>query len=140
MPLSAMPLSTTPLAARWALALALSLVAAGALQQAIMAGEHGTLSALPPLAAGVALISAFFSLVVWRRRTARAVGLTAVSLLAVMLALGAAIAVLGIISISPGIGGNIGYGVALIVDFYFLVPASVAVPIHWVLLRTHPPP
>jgi hypothetical protein len=128
-----------PLAARWALAFALSLVAAGALQQAIMAGEHGPLSALPPLAAGVALISVLFALVVWRRRTARAIGLAAAALAAVMLALGAAIAVLGVLSLSPGFGGNIAYGIALIVDFYFLVPASVAVPIHWFLLRTQPP-
>ena len=129
-----------PLAARLALALALSLVAAGAAQQAIMAGEHGTLVALPALVAGVVLISALFALVVWWRRTARAVGWTAVALLAVMLALGVAIYVLGVNSVSPGVGGNIGYGVALILDFYFLVPAAVAVPIHWYLLRAHPPP
>jgi hypothetical protein len=124
-----------PLPARFALALALSLVAAGAVQQAIMAGEHGTLSALPPLAAGVVLISALFALVVWRRG-ARAAGRTAVVLLSVMLVFGVTIAILGFSTKSPGIGGNIGYGLALIVDFYFLVPAAVAMPIHWLMLHT----
>jgi hypothetical protein len=129
-----------PLAVRLILALVLSLVAAGAVQQAIMAGEHGPQSALPPLAAGVVLISALFALVAWWRRTARAVGWTAIAVLAIMLAFGVVIAILGYISISPGVGGNIGYGVALILDFYFLVPAAVAVPIHWFLLRTRPIP
>jgi hypothetical protein len=126
-----------PLAARLALALALSLVAAGAAQQAIMAGEHGPQSALPPLAAGVVLISALFAFVAWWRCTARTVGWTAAALLAVMLTFGATIAVLGYISTTPGVGGNIAYGVALILDFYFLAPAAVAVLVHWLLLRAH---
>ena len=127
-----------PFAARFALALALSLVAAGAAQQAIMAGEHGPQSALPPLAAGGVLISLLFALVMWWRRTARAVDWTAAALLAVMLTFGVVIYVLGVNSVSPGVGGNIGYGVALILDFYFLAPAAVAVPIHWLMLRTRP--
>ena len=56
-------------------------------------------------------------------------------MLIAMLVFGVAVYVLGVNSMSPGIGGNIGYMMAMLVDFYFLLPAALAVPIHWWLLR-----
>jgi hypothetical protein len=35
----------------------------------------------------------------------------------------------------PGIGGNIGYLIAMLVAFDFLLPSALAVPIHWLVLR-----
>jgi hypothetical protein len=123
--------------ARIAVALALSLAAAGLAQQAIMAidGAAQTLSALPPLGAGIVLIAAVFSVVAWRSRTASGIGRTAAALLAVMLAVGLAALAFGYLTISPGIAGGLLYGLAIILDLYFLLPAALAVAIHWWLLR-----
>jgi hypothetical protein len=38
---------------------------------------------------------------------------------------------------SPGVGGNIMFLVAVLIDIGFLIPAGVAVLIHWWLLRGH---
>jgi hypothetical protein len=81
------------------------------------------------------LISVIFGAVVWWRRTAAAVPWTAASMLMVMLAFGVVVYLAGVNSKSPGMGGNIGYGVAMIVDFYFLLPAVFAVVVHWLVLR-----
>jgi len=122
---------------RFAIAFALSLVACGAVQQAIMAGqgETNTSFALVPLAVIVLLITLIFGAVFWWRRSARAIGWTAGSLLVFALVFGTALYIAGVSSLAPGIGGNIAYLVATLVVFYFLAPAAVAVPIHWLALR-----
>ena len=122
---------------RCAVAFALSLFACGVLQQAIMigTGETNTSFALVPLAVIVLLVALIFGAVVWRRRTARAIGWTAASMLAFALVFGVAVFIFGVNTLSPGIGGNIGYLIATLVVFYFLVPAAMAVPIHWLMLR-----
>ena len=118
-------------------AFALSLVASGAVQQAIMMaqGLDGPMAALPPLAACVALVTLVFGCALWLSRSKAAAGWTAASMLVAMLVLGVAIYLIGLSSITPGVGGNILYGLAQLVDFYFLLPAALAVPIHWLLLR-----
>ena len=122
-----------PLPAR--LALALSFAAAGVVQQAAMINDraNGPLGALKPLAVCILLVTLVFGLVVWRRRSA--VGRTAAVMLGAMLAFGVAVYIFGVNTVSPGIGGNIGYMMAMLVDFYFLLPSAAAVPIHWWLLR-----
>jgi hypothetical protein len=124
--------------ARIALAFALSFAAGGAVQQGIMIADHANepSGALLPFGVIVLLVTAVFGLVIWRWRTARAVGRAAAVMLACMLVFGLAVYVTGVNSLSPGIGGNIVYQIALLVDFYFLIPAAVAVPIHWLLLRS----
>ena len=120
---------------RIALAFALSFAAAGAVQQAIMIadGAKGTASALFPLAVIVLVVTAVFGAVLWRRPAA--IGRTAAAMLILMLVFGVAVYVAGVASHSPGVGGNIVYLIALLVDFYFLIPAAVAVAIQWLLLR-----
>ena len=76
-----------------------------------------------------------FGCALWLSRSKAAAGWTAASMLVAMLVLGVAIYLIGLSSITPGVGGNILYGLAQLVDFYFLLPAALAVPIHWLLLR-----
>jgi hypothetical protein len=124
------------IAIRFALPFALSFVAGGAIQQWIMANYDSApaLDALLPLAVCILLITLLFGAVVWRRP--KAVGWIASVILGVMLVFGIAVYILGVNSMSPGIGGNIGYMMAMLIDFYFLLPAALAVPIHWWLLRS----
>jgi hypothetical protein len=126
-----------PLSARLALAFALSLVAAGVMQQAIMAAarEWDTAGALAFLAPIVGLITITFAVAMWRRRTAASLTWTAGAILAVMLALGLAAYAFGLAYLQPGFAGNILYKMALYLDLYVLLPAAAAVPIHWRLLR-----
>lgn len=121
--------------ARIALAFALSLAAAGALQQALMlAFDNGAQPwALPPLGICVVLITIVFGLVLWLRPAA--IGWAAIIMLAVMLVFGGVIYHLGVNDLRPGVGGNIGYLIAMLVVFYVLPPSAFAVPIHWLLLR-----
>ena len=103
-----------------------------------------TTSALLPLAIGLALMTIVFGCVLGLSRSKTAAGWTAAAVLAGMLIFGAAVYLIGLSSITPGVGGNILYGLALLVDFYFLLPAALGVPIHWLLLRgqhqRHPRP
>ena len=101
-------------------------------------GLSGPMSALPPLAACVALMTLVFGCVLWLSRSKTAAGWTAAATLAGMLVFGVAIYLIGLSSITPGVGGNILYGLAQLVDFYFLLPAAFGVPIHWLLLRRQP--
>jgi len=124
-----------PLSARIALAFALSLAAASALQQALMlAFDNGAQPwALPPLGICILLIAIVFGLVLWLRPLA--IGWTAAIMLVAMLALGGVIYNFGVNDLRPGVGGNIGYLIAMLVVFYVLPPSALAVPIHWLLLR-----
>ena len=124
-----------PLPARIALAFALSLAAGGAVQQAIMwAYDSATAAwALAPLGACILLVTIVFGVVLWRRPAA--IGWTAVIMFAAMLVFGVAVTSFGVNDLRPGIGGNIGYLIAMLVVFDFLLPSAVAVPIHWLLLR-----
>ena len=98
-----------------------------------------TTSALLPLAIGLALMTIVFGCVLGLSRSKTAVGWTAAAVLFGMLVFGVAIYLIGLSSITPGVGGNILYGLALLVDFYFLLPAALGVPIHWLLLRGQHP-
>jgi di/tricarboxylate transporter len=103
-----------PLSARIALAFALSLAAASALQQTLMLiyDNGAEPRALPPLGICVVLIAIVFGLVLWLRPSA--IGWTAIILLAVMLMLGGVIYHLGVNDLRPGVGGNIGYLIAML--------------------------
>jgi hypothetical protein len=121
--------------ARIADAFALSLLVSGAIQQALMAELSDTTSALPPLAIIVALVTIVFGCVQWLRGRTGAIDWTAASMLAAMLVFGLAIYLFGLSSITPGVGGNILYGLAQLINTYFLFPAAFAELIHWLLLR-----
>jgi hypothetical protein len=123
-----------PLHIRFALAFASSFAAGGALQQAIMSRyDSGAAAwALAPLGVCILLVTTAFAIVSWR---GAAIGWTAAIMLAVVLAFGFAVYTLGVNDLRPGIGGNIGYLIAMLVVFYVLLPAAIAVPIHWLLLR-----
>lgn len=118
-------------------AFALSVVVSGAIQQAILRvqGLVDPSSALSPLAIGLALMSIVFACVLWLRCSATVLRRTAISILAAMLVLGLGFYLLGLSAITPGVGGDILYGLALIIDGYFLFPAAFGVPIHWLMLR-----
>jgi hypothetical protein len=124
-----------PLHIRFALAFALSLAAAATLQQALLwAFDNGvTPWALPPLGICIVLIAIVFGVVSWCRPSA--LGWTAAIMLAVMLAFGVMVYRLGVNDLRPGVGGNIGYLIAMLVVFYVLPPAALAVPVHWLVLR-----
>ena len=125
-----------PLPVRLVLAFMLSFVAAGMVQQAAMINDraNGPLGALLPLAVCVLLVTLVFGLVAWRRPSA--LTRTAASLLIVMLVFGVAVYVVGVSTMAPGIGGNINYLIAMLVDFYFLLPSAVAVAVHWRVLNS----
>jgi hypothetical protein len=124
-----------PLLARVALAFALSFATGGALQQALMvAYDSGAApGALAPLGVCILLVTIVFGIVPWRRPAA--IGWTAAIMLAAMLVFGVAVYSFGVNDLRPGIGGNIGYLIAMLVVFDFLLPSALAVPIHWLLLR-----
>ena len=124
-----------PLHIRFALAFALSFATGGALQQAIMAAYDSRAApwALAPLGACILLVTIVFGVVLWRRPAA--IGWPASIMLAAMLVFGVVVYSFGVNDLRPGIGGNIGYLIAMLVVFYFLLPSAVAVPIHWLLLR-----
>jgi hypothetical protein len=131
-----------PLVIRFALAFALSLAAAGVTQQALLwRYDNGVQPwALPPLGISILLIAIVFGLVLWLRPSA--IGWTAAILLAAMLVLGVMIYRFGVSDLRPGVGGNIGYLMAMLMVFYVLPPAALAVLIHWLVLRgtrTAPP-
>jgi hypothetical protein len=125
-----------PLPVRLILAFMLSLVAAGMVQQAAMINDraNGPLGALPPLAVCVLLVTLMFGLVAWWRPSA--LTRTAAVLLIVMLVFGVAVYIMGVNSYAPGLGGNINYLIAMLVDFYFLLPSAVAVAVHWRVLNS----
>lgn len=125
-----------PLPARLALAFALSLIAAAGMQQAIMlaAREWDTAGAIAFLVPIIALITIALAVVAWRRRTIASLNWAAGAILAVMLALSLAAYAFGLAYLQPGFAGNILYKLALFIDLYLLLPAAVAVPIHWLLL------
>ncbi len=114
-------------------AFTVSLLAAGTLQQGLMAADHleGPLAALPPLAGMVVLVSIVFAIAEWRKI---AVERTALVLLAILIVVGTGATIIGLANRTAGVGGDILYGLAQLLDWYFLLPCAVAVPIHWLLL------
>jgi len=125
-----------PLPVRLVLAFILSLVAAGMVQQAAMINDraNGPLGALPPLAVCILLVTLVFGLVAWRRPSA--ITRAAVVMLIVMLVVGVVVYVFGAVSMAPGLGGNINYLIAVLIDFYFLLPTATAVAVHWRVLNS----
>ena len=121
--------------ARLLASFAVSLVAAGGVQQIMMAAAHvvDPLDALPWLAGIVAAVSVVFALTAWRG--GRAVTITAIALLGVMLVVAAGGMAIGLANRSPEVGGDILYGLAQMIDIYFLLPSVIAIPVHWGLLR-----
>ena len=116
---------------RLALCYVLSLALSGALQQAILvgSGEKIVMEMIPYLAGCIAAITLLFAVVTGFGR--RGVDWTAALLLAAMLAFGAVLFHTGVNSRTPGVGGTVFYGVAMLVVFHFLIPSALAVPIHW---------
>ena len=124
-----------PLLTRVALAFAPSFATGGALQQAIMWAYDSGMApwALVPLGVCILLVTIVFGVVLWRRPSA--IGWTAAIMLVVMLVFGVVVYSFGVNDLRPGIGGNIGYLIAMLMVFYVLPPSALAVPIHWLLLR-----
>ena len=115
-----------------------SIFIAGFIQQTLMLGAlhaHEPISAIVPLAVLVLLISIAFAAVSWHARTASALNRTAVWIGGLLIAACVAALVAGLLDLSPGIGGNILVGLAVLLDIGFLVPALIAVVIHWWVLR-----
>lgn len=129
---------TMKLWVRLAQAYVLSLVLCGALQQAmlIVTGEKIILDMLPHLGGCIAAITLLFAVVEGFGR--KGVDWAAALLLVAMLAFGVALYHTGVNSRTPGVGGTVFHGVAMLVVFYFLIPSALAVPIHWRLLRRAP--
>lgn len=127
-----------PLSRRIALAFALSLAVAGLLQQVIMLArdEYDTVYSPVILAGIIAIVSLAFALVAWKGRSTARMGRTAIVVLAVMLALGLSLYAAGLALLQPGFAGNILYRMALFADFQLLLPAALAVPVHWLILRS----
>ncbi len=124
--------------ARLFAAFAVSLIAAGGVQQIMLAvaGLVDPLDALPWLAGIVAAIAMVFAAAAWRG--GRAVDVTAVAILGVMLIVAVGGIVIGLANRSPEVGGDILYGLAQMIDIYFLLPSVIAVPVHWWLLCRDP--
>lgn len=116
------------------LAFFVSVIVCAAVQWGILkaGGVRGGVALLPPLAVLVALISGAYALLLGRRF---GVARSAAILLAGLLALGGGIYAWGVHDLQPGIGGNIGYLLARMAALHLLLPAAVAVPVHWWLLR-----
>jgi hypothetical protein len=119
------------------LAFASSMLAGGVVQQMAMIhllGGRGTTSALIPLGIALLVIAAIYAAACRRanaasllnRMTAWLVGLGGVG--------GAFILWAGYSSVSPGVGGNIGQAVAVLVVVGFLAPFIVAILLYWWLL------
>lgn len=122
---------------RLAAAFVLSLVVCGAAQQAAMVIGEGQLLApfievFTWLAVAVAAVTVLFAIVM---RCGPYAGRLTLVLLPVMAAAGYALYVTGVNSRSPGIAGNLFYGLAMLVIFYYLAPSALAVAIHWLILR-----
>jgi hypothetical protein len=126
---------TMKLWTRLAVCYALSLGLCAMAQQAMLLGmgENIVLEMIPHLAGCLVLITLLFAVVAGFGR--RGVDWTAAVLLAAMLAFGTLFYHAGINSRTPGIGGHIFYGVAMLVVFYFLIPSALAVLLHWGMLR-----
>ena len=119
------------------LAFASSILAGGVMQQMTLIhilGARDTASALIPLGIAIFIIAIIYAVVFHRtkavtlltRITAWLVGLGVVG--------GAFALWAGYSSVSPGIGGNIARGLAIIAVTGFLVPLIVAILLHWWLL------
>ena len=119
------------------LAFASSMLAGGVVQQLAMTyflGANQPASALIPLGIALLLVASIYAAAFRRpnvasslnRMTAWLVGLGAVG--------GAFVLWAGYSSLSPGIGGNIGMGLAVLGVVGFLVPLIVAILLHWWLL------
>ena len=125
---------------RVAVAFALSLVACGVAQYAIIVvgvGRDGYplkafFEIFPPLVVPVLLVTTLYVLVI---QCGPYAGRLALILLPLMAAGGYALYVSGVNSRSPGIDGNIAYGIAMMVVFFYVAPSALAVPIHWLMLR-----
>ena len=137
--MSRLPVGRTAMSdgVRLATALALSMVAGGAVQQILMMVVMGGHQAglLAPLAAFMLLVTVVFAVA---RRKALPLDRIMVLLVAVFSIAGAGALAIGVATFSPEVGGNILYLVALLLDVGFVVPAVLAVLLHWVLLRAAP--
>lgn len=126
-----------PLFRRFAIAFALSLAGGGLLQQVIMLArdEYETVYSPIILAGIIAVVSLVFALVARNGRSPVRMTSTAVVILAVLSALGLILFAIGLALVQPGFAGDIPYRIALFADFQLLLPASLAVPVHWLFLH-----
>jgi hypothetical protein len=121
-----------------AVAFALSMFVAGTIQQFAMVeilAAHQPLPALIPLAVIVLLVSLVLGLVAALAKSGSALNLASACLGGLFFLVGAAALIFGAVDSSPGIGGNILWGLAVLLDVGFLLPGAVAIVIHWWLLR-----
>ncbi len=100
-----------------------------------MAAAHmrEPLEALLPLALLVLLPTAILALIASRRPAA--INLASGALLTLFAAIGAGAYLLGRATQTPGVGGNILYLIASLVDLYFILPGMIAVAVLWFVLR-----
>jgi hypothetical protein len=121
-----------------ALAFALSAFVGGALQQLLMVevlDAHQTQSALIPFLAIVLLVSIVLGITAWLAKSVSGLNKAAGWLAGLVLLLGVAALIFGAVKSSPGVGGNILWGLAILLDVAFLLPGAAAILIHWWLLR-----
>jgi hypothetical protein len=115
-------------------ALALSALVGGAIQQLLaivfLDGPHWDM--LPLLAGIVLLVSVVMGLV---GRNATVLNQVTAWLIVLLGVVGVGGLIAGALEKSPGIGGNILLLVAELIDVGFLLPAAVAILLHWWLLR-----
>lgn len=122
--------------ARLVAAFTLSLIVGGALQHllVVMVMGEAEWGMLLWLAGAVVMVTAAMSLASRRRATLNQVTVLLIVLLTLV---GVAALIFGAREQSPGVGGNIMFLVAVLIDIGFLIPAVVAILIHWWLLRPH---
>jgi len=125
------------IAKRIGLAYGLSLAAASAVQLALMLLPYAHWLDRPfvPLAILLLPITACFAAVFWWRPTSRALGWTAMIMFIAIIVLAAALYVLAVQNVTPGVGGNVMVAAAILADMYLLFPALFALPVHWLVLR-----
>ena len=126
-----------------ALAFGLSAFVGGFVQQLLMIAvleAHGPESALIPLLGIVLAISIVFAIADRRAKTVSGLDITAGCLVGSFALVGAVALMYGYANIAPGIAGDLMYGLALLLDVAFLLPAGVAAAIQWWLLRRRPAP
>ncbi|MFD2181351.1 hypothetical protein [Rhodoplanes azumiensis] len=127
--------------ARVAIGLAVSLGMIGPLQfGAVTALDIGDPpAAVAMFAAAVVIVAVVFAAATGWRWSPQVVRWTAVLLLTLLLAIGAALLGYAIHGEHTPFGRNLMLGIALFVDAVVLVPAGLSVLVHWALLRRPPP-
>jgi hypothetical protein len=119
------------------LAFASSMLAGGVVQQMAMTcflGANQPASALIPLGIALVLVAVIYAVAFRRPNAASSLNRMTAWLVGLGVAGSAFVLWAGYSSVSPGVGGNIGQAVAILVVVGFLAPFIVAILLYWWLL------